>query len=93
MFTADWTLFNLHLVAGLCLKVDPAERASVADVLGQVAAIAETRGFSLKEPLNLEGKKLDAASVAQYQQQSSMQPQMPQSGEIPTLLRYSFMLL
>lgn len=52
------------------MKVNPAERATVADVLGQVAAVADTRGFSLKEPLNLEGIRLDAASVAQYQQQA-----------------------
>lgn len=55
----------------------------MADVLGQVAAIAETRGFNLKEPLDLGGKRLDAASVAQYQQSNLQSPnhaQAPQSG-------------
>lgn len=75
---------DFHPIIRSCLKVNPVERATVADVLGQVAAIAETRGFNLKEPLNLEGKRLDAASVAQYQQSSTLQPQAPQPGQGPS---------
>ncbi|XP_034247593.1 cyclin-G-associated kinase isoform X2 [Thrips palmi] len=70
---AETTYQDFHSIIRSCLKVNPAERASVADVLGQVAAVADTRGFNLKEPLNLEGKRLDAASVAQYQQQAQTQ--------------------
>lgn len=80
---AETTYQDFHPIIRSCLKVNPAERASVADVLGQVAAVADTRGFNLKEPLNLEGKRLDAASVAQYQQQAqTAQPGAP--GQSPS---------
>lgn len=79
----ETTYQDFHPIIRSCLKVNPVERSSVADVLGQIAAIAETRGFNLKEPLNLEGKRLDAASVAQYQQQSLLSASQSVSPSAP----------
>ncbi|XP_063218105.1 cyclin-G-associated kinase isoform X2 [Bacillus rossius redtenbacheri] len=43
-----------------CFHVNPAQRMSVSDLLERLAAIAESLGFSLKEPLGLEGRSLDS---------------------------------
>ncbi|XP_066992198.2 cyclin-G-associated kinase [Anabrus simplex] len=44
-----------------CLLVNPEQRLTVSDILDRLAAIGETKGFSLKEPLLLEGKRIDAS--------------------------------
>jgi hypothetical protein len=48
--------------AGGCLQVNPLQRMTVGDVLERLAAIAETKNISLKEPLVLEGKCIDSSS-------------------------------
>lgn len=41
------------------LKVDPSERFKVSDVLERLAAIGETKGFSMKAPIQIDCKKID----------------------------------
>lgn len=41
------------------LKVDPSERFRVSDILERLAAIGETKGFSMKAPIQIECKKID----------------------------------
>lgn len=48
--------------AGGCLQVNPLQRMTVADILERLAAVAESKNISLKEPLVLEGKRLDSSS-------------------------------
>lgn len=42
--------------------MNPAQRMTVADILERLAAVAETRNINLKEPLVLEGKRIDSSS-------------------------------
>jgi hypothetical protein len=48
--------------SGGCLQVNPLQRMTAADILERLAAIAETKNISLKEPLVLEGKRIDSSS-------------------------------
>ena len=41
------------------LRVDPNQRFKVSEVLERVAAVAETKGFDMKGPINLPLKKID----------------------------------
>jgi len=50
------------LITGGCLQVNPVYRMTVADILERLAAIAETKNINLKEPLVLEGKRIDFTS-------------------------------
>jgi cyclin G-associated kinase len=50
------------LIVGGCLQVNPVQRMTVTDVLERLAAIAETKNINLKEPLVLEGKRIDSTS-------------------------------
>ncbi|KAK7866852.1 hypothetical protein R5R35_006024 [Gryllus longicercus] len=43
-----------------CLQVNPVQRLSISDVLDRLGAVAETHGYSLKEPLKLEGKPINS---------------------------------
>lgn len=54
--------YILVFVAGGCLQVNPEQRLTVANILERLAAIAESRSFNLREPLHLEGKKIDTNS-------------------------------
>jgi cyclin G-associated kinase len=49
-------------ILGGCLQVNPAQRMTVSDILERLAAVAETRNINLKEPLVLEGKRVDSSS-------------------------------
>ncbi|PNF37550.1 Cyclin-G-associated kinase [Cryptotermes secundus] len=51
-----------HDIIRGCLQVNPAQRMTVADILERLAAVAETRNINLKEPLVLEGKRIDSSS-------------------------------
>ncbi|XP_049959498.1 cyclin-G-associated kinase isoform X1 [Schistocerca serialis cubense] len=51
-----------HEIIRGCLQVNPLQRLTVSDILERLAAIAETKGFNLKEPLSLEGKRISANS-------------------------------
>ncbi|XP_046390419.1 cyclin-G-associated kinase isoform X2 [Ischnura elegans] len=51
-----------HEIIRGALKVNPAQRMTVADILERLAAIAETHGISQREPLKLEGKRIDTTS-------------------------------
>jgi len=42
--------------------VNPVYRMTVSDILERLAAIAETKNINLKEPLVLEGKRIDCTS-------------------------------
>jgi hypothetical protein len=42
--------------------VNPVHRMTVSDILERLAAIAETKNINLKEPLVLEGKRIDSTS-------------------------------
>ena len=44
------------------LKVDPNQRFKVCDVLERLAAIAETKGFNTKAPLQVRMKKIDVST-------------------------------
>lgn len=44
------------------LQVNPVHRMTVTDILDRLAAIAETKNINLKEPLVLEGKRIDSTS-------------------------------
>jgi hypothetical protein len=50
------------LFIGGCLQVDPEKRLTVSDVLERLAAISESHAINTKEPLKLEGKRLDTVS-------------------------------
>jgi hypothetical protein len=50
------------LIVGGCLQVNPVHRMTVADILERLAAIAETKNINLKEPLVLEGKRIDCTA-------------------------------
>jgi len=52
----------VSLIIGGCLQVNPVYRMTVADILERLAAIAETKNINLKEPLVLEGKRIDFTS-------------------------------
>ncbi|XP_045108422.1 cyclin-G-associated kinase-like isoform X2 [Portunus trituberculatus] len=47
-----------ELIRGM-LRVDPNQRFRVSEVLERVAAVAETKGFDMKGPINLPLKKID----------------------------------
>ncbi|XP_071444981.1 cyclin-G-associated kinase isoform X2 [Hetaerina americana] len=51
-----------HEIIRGALKVNPAQRMTVADILERLAAIAETHGISQREPVKLEGKRIDTSS-------------------------------
>jgi len=51
-----------HDIIRGCLQVNPVYRMTVADILERLAAIAETKNILLKEPLILEGKRIDFTS-------------------------------
>ena len=42
--------------------MNPVHRMTVTDILERLAAIAETKNINLKEPLILEGKRIDFTS-------------------------------
>ncbi|XP_029716298.2 cyclin-G-associated kinase [Aedes albopictus] len=52
-----YACFN-EIIKG-CLQVDPAQRFDVSMILERLAAISETKGWSLKGPLTLDGKPLN----------------------------------
>jgi hypothetical protein len=58
------TVFVMYvsLIIGGCLQVNPVYRMTVTDILDRLAAIAETKDINLKEPLVLEGKRIDFTS-------------------------------
>jgi hypothetical protein len=58
------TVFMLYvlLIIGGSLQVNPVHRMTVTDILDRLAAIAETKNINLKEPLVLEGKRIDSTS-------------------------------
>ncbi|XP_069674893.1 cyclin-G-associated kinase isoform X3 [Periplaneta americana] len=51
-----------HDIIRGCLQVNPVQRMTVADILERLAAIAETKNINFKEPLVLEGKRIDSSS-------------------------------
>ncbi|GFG30074.1 hypothetical protein Cfor_09502 [Coptotermes formosanus] len=51
-----------HDIIRGCLRVNPVHRMTVSDILERLAAIAETKNINLKEPLVLEGKRIDSTS-------------------------------
>ena len=52
----------VSFIIGGCLQVNPVYRMTVSDILERLAAIAETKNINLKEPLVLEGKRIDCTS-------------------------------
>ncbi|KAI5739808.1 hypothetical protein M8J77_023654 [Diaphorina citri] len=50
----DTKYTDFHPIIRGCLQVDPTKRFSIHDVLERLAAIAETRGYNVKEPLALQ---------------------------------------
>jgi len=52
----------VSLIIGGCLQVNPVYRMTVTDILERLAAISETKNINLKEPLVLEGKRIDFTS-------------------------------
>lgn len=50
-----------HDIIRGCLQVNPEQRLTVPAILERLAAIAEARNYNLKEPLKLDGKRLDSA--------------------------------
>ncbi|XP_054269563.1 cyclin-G-associated kinase-like isoform X1 [Macrosteles quadrilineatus] len=51
---------DFHPLIRGCLQVNPENRMTVSDLLERLAAIAESRGVNLREPLTLEGKRIDS---------------------------------
>ncbi|XP_039275916.1 cyclin-G-associated kinase [Nilaparvata lugens] len=50
---------DFHPLIRGCLQVDPQKRLTVFDLLERLAAIAEVRGINVREPLGIEGKKIN----------------------------------
>ncbi|KAL1459931.1 hypothetical protein WDU94_011876 [Cyamophila willieti] len=53
----DTKYTDFHPIIRGCLQADPSKRLSIDDVLERLASIAETRGFNMKEPLDLQVMK------------------------------------
>uniref|UniRef100_A0A8D8VCG1 Cyclin-G-associated kinase n=1 Tax=Cacopsylla melanoneura TaxID=428564 RepID=A0A8D8VCG1_9HEMI len=50
----DTKYTDFHSIIRGCLQADPSKRLSIDDVLERLASIAETRGYNIKEPLDLQ---------------------------------------
>ncbi|XP_059472431.1 cyclin-G-associated kinase isoform X2 [Neocloeon triangulifer] len=51
-----------HDIIRGCLQVDPEKRLTVSEILERLAAISESHRIDVKEPLKLQGKRLDKPS-------------------------------
>ncbi|XP_046667286.1 cyclin-G-associated kinase isoform X2 [Homalodisca vitripennis] len=58
----DAKYLDYHPLIRGCLQVNPDQRLTVSDLLERLAAISETRGINLREPLALEGKRIDSST-------------------------------
>ena len=68
------------------LRVDPATRFKISDVLERLAAIGETKGYNLKAPLDLKLKVLEIASPVQNHPRPSL-PERPPAPRSPVSQR------
>lgn len=71
--------FHLFLLGG-CLKANPDTRMTISDILERLAAISESMGYDLKEPLNIEGKRVSSSanhSPSHGVQNEQMKPSKP----------------
>ena len=62
----------LHALLRGMLTVDPTKRFTVADVLERLAAVAETKGFSMKGPITVKKAEIELASP-----ERSLPPPLP----------------
>ncbi|XP_018903296.2 cyclin-G-associated kinase isoform X2 [Bemisia tabaci] len=66
-----------------CLEVDPLKRLKISELLERVVAIAECRNVKLKEPLKLEGKRLDANGKLGMNTNPPSSPSRPSREPLP----------
>ncbi|KAL0277549.1 UNVERIFIED_CONTAM: hypothetical protein PYX00_004794 [Menopon gallinae] len=77
-----------HDIIRGCLKVNPENRMTVSDILERLAAISESMGYDMKEPLNIEIKKNETSSnnhspVPPHRTPNDQKPSRPQPTRPP----------